>query len=309
MDILAPTLGFQFASVGIEKGDRVMFYFALGIYATTMGLFGLRHIGALPIDMDVRAGSELLLKFADTTRASWLVCTPSLAQYMAEKAPSILGKEVCDLGLKGLKLTGEPWASIPEVKGRIEETYGCRAYDFYAVCGVAAGVSCDSDEYHGLHAHAPHLCTTYQDLVDPATKEPIDIVDGAVGEIVVTMLQRKACPLIKYAYGDIVQISTKECPGCGFKGPRVKIVGRADDMLIVKGSNVLPRCHQKGGLLLHAQGHGRDAHRPGPAPSARGTAPEAQGRAWPERHQRRPERPGRRDLPGPSQQAEGPPVH
>lgn len=240
MDILVPTLGFQFATVGIEKGDRVLFCFALGIYATTMGLFGLRHIGALPIDIDARAGSELMLKFAEITRASWLICTPSLAQYLAEKAPSIIHKEVRKLGLKGLKLTGEPWASIPEVKGRLEELYGCRAYDFYAVCGVAVGVSCDSDEYHGLHGLAPHLCTTYQDLVDPITKEHVDITDGAVGEIVITMLQRKACPIVKYAYGDIVQIFTKECPGCGFKGPRVKIIGRADDMLIVKGSNVYP---------------------------------------------------------------------
>jgi phenylacetate-CoA ligase len=245
MENLAPTLGFQFASVGIEKGDRVMFCFALGIYATSMGLWGLRHIGALPIDIDVRAGSEMMLRFAQTTRASWLLCTPSLALYLAEKAPAILGKEVRDLGFKGLKLTGEPWASIPEVKSKIEALYGCRAYDFYAVCGVAAGVSCDSDEYHGLHCHAPHLCTTYQDLVDPMTKKPIDITDGAVGEIVVTMLQRKACPLVKYAYGDIVQIFTGECPGCGFKGPRVKIVGRADDMLIVKGSNVYPAAIKK----------------------------------------------------------------
>ncbi len=245
MEVLAPTLGFQFANVGVKKGDRVMFCFALGIYATSMGLWGLRHIGALPIDIDVRAGSELILKFAETTRATWMLCTPSLALYLAEKAREILNKDIRELGFKGLKLTGEPWASIPEVKQKIEDTYGCRAYDFYAVCGVAAGVSCNSDEYHGLHCHAPHLCTTYQDLVDPVTKQPIDITDGAIGEIVVTMLQRKACPLVKYAYGDIVQIFTRECPGCGFKGPRVKIIGRSDDMLIVKGSNVYPAAIKK----------------------------------------------------------------
>jgi phenylacetate-CoA ligase len=66
------------------------------------------------------------------------------------------------------------------------------------------------------------------------------VTDGAVGEMVITSLQRKACPLVKYAYGDIVQIFTKECPGCGFKGPRIKFIGRADDMLIVKGVNVYP---------------------------------------------------------------------
>jgi phenylacetate-CoA ligase len=55
-----------------------------------------------------------------------------------------------------------------------------------------------------------------------------------------TNLQREACPAVKYAYGDIVEITTKECPGCGFKGKRARLIGRADDMLIVKGVNVYP---------------------------------------------------------------------
>ena len=103
------------------------------------------------------------------------------------------------------------------------------------------GISCDSDEYYGLHAVAPDVCTSYDDLVDPITKEPIDSdVDGAIGEMVHTSLEREACPAVKYAYGDVVQVFTKECPGCGFKGKRIKLIGRADDMLIVKGVNVYP---------------------------------------------------------------------
>jgi phenylacetate-CoA ligase len=240
IELLAPVFGHHFSLCGFKRGDRVLFCFALGIYATTMGLWGLRHIGALPIDIDVRAGSQLILKFAESTRASWLVCTPSLAQYLAEKAPSIIQKNMKDLGFKGLKLTGEPWATIPGVKKRIEEQYGCRAYDFTAPAGHLVSVSCDSEEYYGLHGIAPHLCTSFQDLVDPLTKKPIDVTDGAIGEMVITSLQKKACPLVKYAYGDIVQIFTKECPGCGFMGPRIKFIGRADDMLIVKGVNVYP---------------------------------------------------------------------
>jgi phenylacetate-CoA ligase len=55
-----------------------------------------------------------------------------------------------------------------------------------------------------------------------------------------TSLEREACPAVKYAYGDVVQIFTKECPHCGFKGKRAKLIGRADDMLIVKGVNIYP---------------------------------------------------------------------
>jgi len=234
-------LGHRLSLAGVGKGDRVAFFFALGIYATTMTLWGLRGLGALPIDIDARAGTDLLLKFIDLTRPTYLACTPSLAEFLIDKTPRVLHKEVKDFKLKGLLTTGEIGIAIPEIKKKLESAYGCRAYDYWAPAGNAIGISCDSEEYYGLHAVAPDLCTSYDDLVDPVTKEPVDSdVDGAIGEMVHTNLQREACPAVKYAYGDTVQIFTRECPGCGFKGRRAKLIGRADDMLTVKGVNVYP---------------------------------------------------------------------
>jgi phenylacetate-CoA ligase len=234
-------IGNRLSLSGVGKGDRVAFFFALGIYATTMTLWGLRGLGALPIDIDARAGTDLLLKFIDLTRPTYLACTPSLAEFLIDKTPKALNKEVKDFRLRGLLTTGEIGIAIPEIKKKLESAYGCRAYDYWAPAGNAPGTSCDSDEYYGLHALAPDVCTSYDDLVDPITKEPVDSdVDGAIGEMVHTSLQREACPAVKYAYGDTVQIFTKECPGCGFKGKRAKVIGRADDMLIVKGVNIYP---------------------------------------------------------------------
>ncbi len=241
MEFLAPRIANRMALAGLGKGDRVAFFFALGIYATTMTLWGLRRLGALPIDIDARAGTDLFLKFIGLTRPNYIACTPSLAEYLIVKTPQLLGKEVADFKLKGVLTTGEIGIALPGIKKKIESAYGCRAYDYWAPCGNAPGISCDSDEYHGLHAIAPDLCTSYDDLVDPVTKEPVESdADGAIGEMVHTNLEREAAPAVKYAYGDIVQISTKECPACGFKGKRAKLVGRADDMLIIKGVNVYP---------------------------------------------------------------------
>ena len=241
LDFFGRQIGNRLSLSGVGKGDRVAFFFALGIYATTMTLWGLRGLGALPIDIDARAGTDLLLKFIDITRPTYLACTPSLAEFLIDKTPKALNKEVKDFRLKGLLTTGEIGIAIPEIKKKLESAYGCRAYDYWAPAGNAPGTSCDSDEYYGLHAVAPDVCTSYDDLVDPITKEPVDSdVDGAIGEMVHTSLQREACPAVKYAYGDTVQIFTKECPGCGFKGKRAKVIGRADDMLIVKGVNVYP---------------------------------------------------------------------
>lgn len=234
-------LGHRLSLTGVGKGDRVIFFFALGIYATTMTLWGLRAIGALPIDIDARAGTDVLLQFMELTRPTYLACTPSLAEFLIDKTPKTIGKQAKDFNLKGLLTTGEIGIALPEVKKKLESAYGCRAYDYWAPAGNALGVSCDSEEYYGLHAVAPDVCTSYDDLVDPITKKPIDAdTEGAIGEMVHTSLEREACPAVKYAYGDVVEISVKECPGCGFKGKRAKVIGRADDMLIVKGVNVYP---------------------------------------------------------------------
>lgn len=240
IDRLSDAIATRFRNIGVQPGERVLFCFALGIYATTISLFGLRKAHALPIDIDARAGTEVMLRMAALTRPQWLSCTPSLAEYLAARAPEVIGMEVEELGLRGLILTGENWATIPGVKARIEQKYAARAYDVWTPAGHASGHSCDSEDYHGLHGIAPELCTSYQDLIDPVTRTPIDQVHGAIGEMVHTSLQREACPTIKYAYGDIVQLLLDECPGCGFRGPRVKLVGRSDDMLIVKGVNVYP---------------------------------------------------------------------
>ncbi len=241
LDFIGKQLGHRLSLAGVGRGDRVVFFFALGIYATTMTLWGLRELGALPIDIDARAGTDLLMQFINLTRPTYLACTPSLAEFLIDKYPRAMKKEVGEIGLKGLLTCGEVGISIPEIKEKLESAYGCRVWDYWSPCGNAMGISCDSYEYHGLHAVAPDVCTSYEDLVDPVTKEPVDAdVDGAIGEMVHTSLERQACPAIKYAYGDIVQIFTEECPGCGFKGRRAKLIGRSDDMLIVKGVNIYP---------------------------------------------------------------------
>ena len=245
IELIGKGLGFRLAFNGVGRGDRVLFIFALGVYATTMSLWGLRDLGALPIDVDARAGSELMLRFADISRPHYLMCTPSLAAYLLEKAPSVIGKEMGDLKLKGIMLTGEIGVSIPEIKRSLESGYGCRAYDYWAPAGHAIAITCDAEEYLGMHGTSPELCTSFHDLVDPVTKKPLPIEDGVIGEMVITSLNREAMPLLKYAYGDMVQIFTKPCPACGFPGRRMKLVGRSDDMLVVKGVNIYPAAIKK----------------------------------------------------------------
>jgi len=221
---------------GIMKGERVFFGHALGVYATSSIIDGIKHHGSLPIDVDIRTGSEAMLSLARLAKPSAMMTTPSLAEYLIDKYEEIYGTSIAELGLEALFTVGEIGIGVPEIKKRIEDAYGCRVYDYLGEIGF----SCDSDEYHGVHCSSPELGTFPDELIDPQTLEPLEITDGVIGEVVITEFQLKALPRIRYRSGDLMQVFTKPCPGCGFEGRRVKVVGRADDMLIVKGTNVFP---------------------------------------------------------------------
>ena len=240
MHMMSPAMRYMLGYAGVGAGDRLLFSYALGVYATSAAMQPIRDAGVLPIDVDVRGGAEMIAKFTALTRPSAAMMTPSLAQHLIVRIPELLDRRPVDLGWRALFTVGEIAVGISEVKAHLEESYGCRTYDWIAPAGQTLAFSCDSDEYYGMHAISPDLDLYPLDLIDPETRIPIPLVDGAIGEAVYTSLQRRALPLIRYASGDIVQILTDPCPGCGFSGARVKIVGRSDDMLIVKGTNVYP---------------------------------------------------------------------
>lgn len=225
---------------GVLPGERVLFAHALGIYATSAALPPLRASGVLPVDVDVRGGADALIQFAELTKPVALMTTPSLAQFLIERMPERTGRPVGSLGLKAVFVVGEIGVGIPEVKEKIESAYGCRVYDWIAPAGQTLAFSCDSDQYHGMHAVTPDNDLYPLDLIDPITGEHLDPVDGAEGEAIYTSLNRKALPILRFGSGDIVKVMRGECPSCGFTGARLRVTGRSDDMLIVKGTNVYP---------------------------------------------------------------------
>jgi phenylacetate-CoA ligase len=159
--------------------------------------------------------------------------TPSLAEYLIEQAPKILNKDVVEFGFKALLCGGEPGAGIPSVKAKLESAYKCKVYDV----GAGFGFSCDHDEYQGMHSVADDLC--YYELVDPVTKTPIPLEQGATGEALFTTLNAKGWVTLRQTMGDVHQVFTDPCP-CGRSGFRYKVIGRIDDMLKVKGVMIYP---------------------------------------------------------------------
>lgn len=162
-----------------------------------------------------------------------MLSTPSFAEYMAERAPEVLGAGVDALGIRTIICGGEPGAGIPEVRRKIEQAYQAKLFDL----GAGLGCSCDHPEYQGMHWLGDDMAI--MELVNQETHEPIPMEDGAVGLAVFTTLDGTVLFGVRQTLGDIMEVRTSPCP-CGKTGFRYKVMGRTDDMLKVKGVMIYP---------------------------------------------------------------------
>jgi phenylacetate-CoA ligase len=219
---------------GLRRHDRVLHCFALSmVIAGTGTLMGLTKTGAMVIPVGAESGTDRIFQMAKYFKPTVFFGTPSLATYILEKAPEKIGKDARSLGIKLLACGGEPGAGVPELRKRLEESYGAKLLD----TGAGHGVSCDYPEYQGMHWLGDDLCI--YELVDPDTREPIPIEDGARGEAVFTNIEGDGWSWLRTSLGDIHEVTISPCP-CGRTGFRYRIVGRTDDMLKVKGVIVYP---------------------------------------------------------------------
>ena len=230
--------------MGIRPGDIVLQAFGLSMYLAGLPVVrALERMGATPIPVGAEAGAEKLLRMARTVRPRVLCCTPSYAEHLLERAPEVLGGTTArDLGVEVLFCAGEPGAGLPEVRRKLEDGWGARLHDVlggaHGIMMVSPATSLDVPDYPGMLVLGDDYSVS-TDLVDPETKEPLDLVDGAIGERVKTALEWGGSPPLRYSVGDVYQLFTESLPGLP-PLPRIKVIGRVDDLLIIKGVKLYP---------------------------------------------------------------------
>jgi phenylacetate-CoA ligase len=224
--------------IGIRPGDRIAICFGLSMHmaGTPQVLNYLDYPGVSLLPIGAEAGTERMLTLLKFFKATVFSGTPSLALHLIERAPEVLGHPVKDLGIRILMLGAEPGAGIPEVREHLEKSYGAKVFDG----GGGYGVSCNYPIYQGMHSFADDHCL--YELVNPESGEPVPLTHGATGIAVFTSLDPWNPGYfmnLRMTANDIHQVFTDPCP-CGMSGYRYKIIGRADDMLKVKGVPVYP---------------------------------------------------------------------
>lgn len=221
-----------YRAAGVTAADRVFFCFSFGPFVGFWSAFaGAEHVGALAISGGAMSTSERVATIV-ALRPTVLVCTPTYALRLAEVARD----EGVDLTRSALRVSvhaGEPGASIPETRQRIEESFGVTAFDHTGATEIGpTGFSCAARD--GVH------------LIEREFVAEIRAADGSVadegeGELVLTNLGRWGSPAIRYRTGDRVRARRGPC-ACGRTFVKLEggIQGRVDDMVIMRGMNVFP---------------------------------------------------------------------
>ncbi len=227
--------GYVYGAAGVTDEDIVFCAFSFGPYLSHWAaISGARHIGAIAISGG-GMNSEQRLNAILANRCTVLVCTPTYALHLAEVAR----ERGIDLSSSALRISihaGEPGASLPNVRRLIEESFDTVCLDHAGATEVGPwAFDC------GLGDGAIHLneAEFIFEVVEPESDRPVS--EGTQGELVVTNLGRAGMPVLRYRTGDLVEMIAAPC-SCGRRFSRIKggVLGRADDMLIVRGVNIYP---------------------------------------------------------------------
>ncbi len=220
-------------AAGVRPGDVVHNAYGYGLFTGGLGAhYGAERLGAVVVPMSGGSTERQVALIMDF-QARVLCATPSYALAIAELAE----QQGVDLRTSALRIGlfgAEPWSAA--MRREIESRIGVKAVDIYGLSEIMGpGVACECECQDGLHGWEDHFLF---EVIDPDTGKPLP--EGEAGELVITTLTKQALPMIRYRTRDITRLTTQPCD-CGRTHVRIlRITGRNDDMLIIRGVNVYP---------------------------------------------------------------------
>jgi phenylacetate-CoA ligase len=233
IDTWTTSLARSLTAIGLGRGDVIQIAYGYGLFTGGLGVhYGAEEIGASVLPTGV-GNTERQIELMQDLNTTAIACTPSYLLHMNEVGRSIGIDIKKHTKLRTAILGAEPWSL--ETRKRIQDTMGINAYDIYGTSELSGPLFTECKCQNGIHVWGDHFLL---EVIDPKTGEQLS--EGKKGELVVTTLSKEALPLIRYRIGDITILNHEECE-CGRTHPRImRILGRADDMLIIRGINVFP---------------------------------------------------------------------
>lgn len=234
IDRWAGLMARSMAAAGARPGDVVHNAYGYGLFTGGLGAhYGAERLGCIVVPVS-GGGTERQVVLLQDFAAGILCATPSYALNIAEVAEE-QGIDLKALPVRRGIFGAEPWSE--EMRAELDKRLGITAVDIYGLSEIMGpGVACECDTARaGLHGWEDHFLF---EIIDPETLEPLPM--GETGELVITTLTKEALPMVRYRTRDITRLTDEPC-ACGRTHVRIlRVTGRDDDMLIIRGVNVYP---------------------------------------------------------------------
>jgi phenylacetate-CoA ligase len=224
----------SYAASGITRGQRIVSTYNSGPFVAGAALASFERIGLTHIPVGT-GNTERLMFAVQRLRPQAVVMTPSYAAHLTEWA-SGRGIDLASSSVERVLVAGEPGGGEPAFRALLEQGWGATVTEAMGIGDIGVSLWGECEAQDGMHLGARGF--VHAELIDQSGAA-IALDDGATGELVLTHLRHRAAPLLRFRTRDHVQVRTAPC-SCGRTGPRVRCLGRTDDMLIVRGVNVFP---------------------------------------------------------------------
>ena len=242
----------SYAASGVAAGQRIVSTYNAGPFVAGAALAAFDRIGLCHVPVGT-GNTDRLVQAVERLRPEAVVLTPSYAAHLVEWA----AERDVDLRASSVErvlVAGEPGGGEPAFRAKLEEGWGARVTEAMGIGDIGVSLWGECEEQDGMHLGARGF--VHAELIDPETGEALALEDGAAGELVLTHLRQRAAPLLRFRTRDHVQLRASPCR-CGRTGPRVRCIGRTDDMLIVRGVNIFPAAVREvvSGFAPQVSGH------------------------------------------------------
>lgn len=235
LDMYATNVARGYTAAGFKPGQRLVVGFNAGPFVAGAVYYGFDKIGANVIPVGT-GNTERMVTAIQRLGATGVSCTPSYGLYLIDWCRE-RNIDTRTLGLKNMITAGEPGGGDPLIRATIRDAFGCTIRESMGIGDISLSVWAEDADEQGMHFMAREY--VHVELIDPESGAPVAWKDGAQGELVYTALRREAMPMFRFRSRDHVVVTMQDNP-TGRTGPRIRCVGRTDDMLIVRGVNLFP---------------------------------------------------------------------
>jgi phenylacetate-CoA ligase len=235
LEVWLRTSSRSYAASGVERGERIVSTYNAGpfVAGAALGVFDRLGLCHIPVGT---GNTERLMAAVELLKPTAAVMTPSYALHLVEWARA-RDFDLAGSSVSRVMVAGEPGGGEAAMRAALEAGWGASVTEAMGIGDISISMWGECELKRGMHFSGRGFI--HFELIDPASGAPVPLVDGAEGELVLTHLVNRSAPLLRFRTRDHVRLGVGPCP-CGRTAPRVRCIGRTDDMLIVRGVNVFP---------------------------------------------------------------------